>query len=92
MSALALSFHALERKDPPGLQPWDALAFFEWCERMQGRISTHEFECAHFVLSVWNLRDTEAVFGTLDVMGALCGWDREHRAAFIEWARDPWWP
>jgi hypothetical protein len=44
------------------------------------------------VLSVWNTRDTEDVLGPFNVMRALAGWDREHRAAFVEWARAPWWP
>ncbi len=67
-------------------------ALLAWCKKMRGRISTHEFECAHFVLSVWNLTDTEEELGPFNVMNALAGWDREHRAAFVEWARDPWWP
>jgi hypothetical protein len=45
--------------------------------------------CAHFILTVW---DSGGPTGTFDAMAALAGWDRAHRAAFIEWAREPWWP
>jgi hypothetical protein len=29
--------------------------------------------------------------GVFLVMDALSVWDREHRAAFLAWAADPWW-
>jgi hypothetical protein len=35
---------------------------------------------------------TEWEAGRFDVMEALRVWDLKHRAAFLEWAKDPWWP
>lgn len=30
--------------------------------------------------------------GVFDVVSAMGTWDDEHRAAFLAWAKDPWWP
>jgi hypothetical protein len=30
--------------------------------------------------------------GPFDIIDALSTWDGVHRAAFVAWARDPWWP
>jgi hypothetical protein len=90
MTELARAFHALRTTKPPGVSPWEPEALLEWVENSGA--STYSLACAHFVLSVWNTRDTEDVLGPFNVMRALAGWDREHRAAFVEWARAPWWP
>lgn len=87
MTELARAFHALRSKNPPGLEPWDSDALFAWLE--ESGASRHELACAHFILTVW---DSHGPAGTFDAMEALAGWDRAHRAAFIEWAREPWWP
>lgn len=90
MTELARAFHSLRSVAPPGVSPWDPEALLEWVEN--GGASMHERACAHFVLSVWSTGDTEEAIGPFNVMRALAGWDREHRAAFVEWARAPWWP
>ncbi len=87
MTELARAFHALRRIEPPGIEPWAPDALWGWLQ--QAAASRHELACAHFVLSVW---DSRGPAGTFDAMAALAGWDRAHRAAFIEWAREPWWP
>jgi hypothetical protein len=49
------------------------------------------FHACRFVLSVWNPgADWKA--GRFDLHPALWVWDAEHRAAFVAWARTPWWP
>ncbi|MCY0985785.1 hypothetical protein OV203_01495 [Nannocystis sp. ILAH1] len=30
--------------------------------------------------------------GTFNVVAAMASWDEPHRAAFLAWARHPWWP
>jgi hypothetical protein len=49
------------------------------------------FCVARFILSVYNSTD-ECKCGTFDLMEALACWETHHRAAFLEWARNPWWP
>ncbi len=55
-------------------------------------------DAALFVLSVWNWMDdwsgdglTRGDSGRFDVHRALGNWDPGHRAAFVAWAREPWW-
>ena len=43
------------------------------------------------MLAVWN-PDVEWQCGRFDLMEALCCWDDRHRAAFLMWAAEPWWP
>jgi len=90
MTELARAFHSLRSIEPPGTSPWDPVALLGWVEA--GGASRHELNCAHFVLSVWNLGDTEDAIGPFNAMRALGGWDRANRAANVEWAREPWWP
>lgn len=86
MSALAGAFHAL-RHGAPGVDPWDPDALWAWLD--EGTASTYELASAHFVLAVF---DPRGPAGPFDAMAALAGWDRANRAAFVEWAREPWWP
>jgi len=90
MTELARAFHSLRSSEPPGVSPWDPVALLGWVE--SSGASVHEIYCAHFVLSVWNLGDTEDAIGSFNAMRALAGWDRAHRAVYVEWARQPWWP
>ncbi len=85
MSTLAGAFHAL-REGVPGVEPWDPEALWAWVE--EGTASGYELACARFVLTVWDQHGPAA----FDAMGTLAGWDRAHRAAFVEWVREPWWP
>lgn len=39
----------------------------------------------------WNL-DSHWRIGPFDVVDALSTWDSKHRAAFVAWARAPWYP
>ena len=45
---------------------------------------------ARFILAVWN-NDAEGTCDRFDVIEALAIWDEEHRAAFLAWAKNPWW-
>lgn len=95
---LARSFRALRHAPPDVFQPWDPLRFANYY-----RIgSSGEKDAALFVLSVWNpmtnwrrvaklARDRGPTGGLFDVHRALSNWDAANRAAFLNWARDPWW-
>ena len=30
-------------------------------------------------------------FGRFDVVEAMAVWDADHRTAFLEWTKNPWW-
>lgn len=85
MLLLAASFPTLrgvlERWDPQAL---DAFT----CGPAPG---SGAFHAARFVLSVFNAK-AEWQCGRFDLHRALWSWDAEHRAAFMAWARAPWWP
>jgi hypothetical protein len=95
MGELAASFPTIARR-PDTFQPWDAVAFAEaWATGSGG-----EKDAALFVLSVWDPANDWSEFGLtrggerggrFDVHRALGNWDNEHRAAFVDWASDPWW-
>lgn len=86
MEVLALSFPSL--RYAPGVAPWDAELFADWAA---GPVPSHGMLCAaQFVLRVWNHYE-EWPCGKFDVMDALGCWDYEHHAAFLEWAKAPWW-
>jgi hypothetical protein len=48
----------------------------------RGSGATH---AALFALQVWNLAPG---FNVVEAMGT---WDAEHRRAFVEWVKNPWW-
>jgi len=86
MEALALSFPSLGRAW--GVSPWNVDEFAEWAA---GPAPSSGMRCtARFVLSVWNPYH-EWACGPFDLTEALRCWDDDHRAAFIAWARAPWW-
>jgi hypothetical protein len=100
MSRLCQSFPSL--RDQPGTQPWDQHAFARWAggpARTSGSGAA-----AAFVLAVWNgggvhqgvdrlwFDSGKFRVGQFDAIHALSVWDEPHRAAFIAWCRDPFWP
>lgn len=87
MRELALAFHALERVRPDGIDPFDAPKLLAWVEK--GAAARSELRCAHFVLCIYNLHETEQALGVFGALDAIASWDRSHRSAFAEWARDP---
>jgi hypothetical protein len=87
MSGLALSFPGLV--GAPGTLPFDAEALDAWAAA--GGIGNGSQHAARFVLSVWNYR-AERAAGPFNAVHALGVWDADHRAAFLAWAQDPWWP
>ena len=46
---------------------------------------------ARFLLALWNNQQSWKC-GKFDVIEAMAVWDAEHRAAFLAWAEEPWWP
>jgi len=87
MTALALSFPELARCLRDFVQPFEAM-------KLDKAIGGQGHGCicaAKFVLSVWN-PTTRWKSGRFDIHDALGVWDDAHRAAFVAWAKDPWWP
>jgi hypothetical protein len=71
------------------LKPFDADTFDRW---LSGAALSHgERVTAQLILAVWD-PNYDWQSGRFDVMEALRIWDKPHRAAFLEWAKDPWWP
>ena len=94
ITELGLSFPQLGARFDgvaPGLDPWDVNTFGAWV--VEGPLGGGARWAGIFVLSVWNA-DAPGDFGlpAFDVHSALSVWDRAHRAAFLAWAADPWWP
>lgn len=84
MTALAMSFRAYREKVARGQlhELWDAQRVSEWLETA----AWGERRVYRFLLSVWDKSEN-----SFDLHDALSVWDDEHRAAFIAWAKDPWW-
>jgi hypothetical protein len=87
MSALAESFHSLAGR--PGVRPWDPDKLDRAAAK--GGWTGAEVDAARFVLDVWNSHASWAV-GRFNFFQAYGRWDEQNRAAFLAWARDPWWP
>lgn len=96
---LVRSFPTLRHVSAELFRPWDAVRFAQLFRSASGG----EKDAALFVLSVWNpttdwrklaklARDRSPTGGFFDVHRALGNWDFENCAAFLAWARDPWWP
>lgn len=77
MSRLAESFPTLEGQ--PGVRPWDPTRFADQEDQGSGHRAA-----VQFVLHVWNTANP------FDIE-AFASWDSAHRAAFVAWAKDPWW-
>ena len=70
-----------------GANPWDA-----------GLLDANSAGASHgerltisFLLNVWD-GTTEWKVGKFDCIEAIATWSQEQRAAFADWARNPWWP
>jgi hypothetical protein len=94
MAALAITFPTLV--GAPGTQPFDAETLDAWAAgKVTGRgikmPGSGAKAAAQFILSVWN-HQAERAAGPFSAVHALGLWDAEHRAAFLAWASNPWWP
>ena len=49
-------------------------------------------QAAAFVLGLWNHHGREWAVGRFELGIAMREWDRDHIAAFQDWAREPWLP
>lgn len=105
---LCQDFPALQGAPVPfitgaGVEPWDVSRFMVWA---CSGLSHGEGCAARFVLSVWNpetdwvkqarlegiaLRRASSL-KRFDVHEAMGVWDRKNRAAFLAWAKEPFWP
>jgi hypothetical protein len=87
MTEIAERFRAL--RGVPGVRPFDPERLDAWAAGVAR--SETSADCARFVLHVWNL-NAEWKCGSFDAVRALARWDAEHRAAFLAWAGDPYFP
>lgn len=108
MTALARSFPTFAHGKWPGLDAggsfnFDAIAFFTHIAKTG--MSHGEYLVASFLADVWNGNDCKKQNGTstrarerimgvakFDLHEALVTWDSGHRAAFVAWAKEPWFP
>lgn len=87
---LIRSFPSLRRKKAP---EWtgDAQPWMDWIK--VGCLSTGELLSATFILHVWNWRENQCAPAPyrFDFGLAMNTWDDAHLAAFVAWARSPWY-
>lgn len=92
MSDLAQSFATLKDhpyRDQIGIDPWDPNRLETWALGPEpGNSARH---VVRFLLSLWNPH-VEWRCGWFDMHIALSVWDGQHRGAFANWAKEPWWP
>jgi hypothetical protein len=74
----------------PGIAPWNAVTLDVWAVISRPKPSPAQHSAVQFLLSVWDPQ-SEWRSGRFDVMSALRVWDSQHREAFFNWARNPWW-
>jgi hypothetical protein len=66
---------------------WNPLELERWA--CSGAATSGSKAAAQFVLGVWNRHEYRC--GKFDLHAAMGIWDDEHRAAFLAWAKKPWW-
>lgn len=82
------------RRDAPGLTPWKPEKWARWW-RTSGAQTSGSYHAVAFVLSVWSGENSDFWRRrgySFDVVRAFNSWDPNHRAAFLAWAQNPWWP
>lgn len=87
MAAFARTF--LSTAHAPGVFLWDANTLDRWAAETP--VSHGELLTAQFLLAVWDAA-TPWRCGRFELMEAMRVWDDRHRAAFLAWAKAPWWP
>lgn len=95
MWVLAESFPSMRGVFPDG---WDVETLRKWWN--SGAPTHGSIHVARFLLQVWNMHTTAAewrVFGfkrfeSFSVAYALSSWDDEHRRAFVNYCREPFFP
>jgi len=71
------------------IKSWDPQRLARWASSSE-RCSAAR-HAARFVLSVWDPYG-EWECGPFNLHLALQCWDDKHRAAFLTWVKNPWWP
>ncbi len=72
-----------------GADPFDADMLNAWVR--SGAATGASRHAVRFVLQVWNSREPWTA-GAFNVVDAFASWDDHHRATFLVWANDPWFP
>jgi hypothetical protein len=97
MAEFVATFPSLARAAGVGLT-FDPPTFAKWAT--SGK-SNAERQAAAFVLSVWNggtpadggwWNQRPYRVGRFDAVAAFALWDYQHKAAFLAWCADPFWP
>ena len=93
---LIFSFPSLHRT-APGLTPWNPTMWAKWW-RTSGAQTSGTYHAVALCLSVWSGGNRDAAGRKwftgyeFDAARAMGSWDNAHRAAFLKWVADPWWP
>lgn len=94
IQALAESFPSLRKAT--GIRPWNPEQLEAWaCDRAANDESA--FLAVQFILSLFEEDvgippGARNECGPFDFRAAMMAWDDEHRNAFIDWVKAPWWP
>ena len=72
-----------------GADPFLPHLLDEWVR--SGAATSASRHAVRFVLQVWNSKERWKA-GPFNVVDAFAVWDDLHRAAFLRWATDPWFP
>jgi len=89
MAELALSFPSIrgliEQEVLQGIDPWSITVLRRNLEEMPFELGRGVTQAIKFVLWVWHGGND------FNLYVAWSYWDEEHRAAWLDWAKEPWW-
>ncbi len=86
MSEMADAFPAL--RNAPGIFPFEPRKLAAW-----SRKASHGENCAaRFVLGVWTGKGMFPGVKAFNFFEAMGVWDKDNRAAFLAWCKEPYWP
>jgi hypothetical protein len=86
--ALARTFPSLQDCPDVTEMQLDLIAQRAGTNEREGLYGAGKGHAARFMLSLFR----RSAFPAFDAAAAVSRWDAPHRAAFVEWAKDPWWP
>lgn len=92
---LALRFPTLRGAN--GIYPWSIVAFAEWVSAIDDPAAK---AAGQFLIELWNHGtppeqgwwNLDLQVGRFHVVTALQIWDAHHRAAYLNWVEQPFWP
>ena len=87
IARLAKKFPSL--KEAEGVSPFNSEQLMAWA--LESTPRPHARHAVQFILSLWDMHKRWVV-GPFNVVEAFSSWDEEHKAVFLEWAQEPWFP